>query len=113
MSKNKSAESNYSTPLINLSYIELTSDKANQFKRGLEYSLIDKNKYIKKNLAANFESLVDKVTENLESFKREDFHELLRAFVDIFTKSIYATRDNTYKNLKRIINDANIAVVFW
>ena len=113
MSRSKSAESNYSTPLINLWYIELTSEKANQFKRGLEYSFIDKNKYIKKNLAANFESLVDKVTENLESFKREDFHELLRAFVDIFTKNIYATRDNTYKNLKRIINDPNIAVVFW
>ena len=26
-------------------------------------------------------------------------------------RKIYATRDNTYKNLKRIINDPNIAVV--
>ena len=111
MSKNKSAESNYSTPLINLSYIELTSDETNQFKLGLEYSFIDKNKHIKKNLHANVESLADKVTENLENGKREGFHELLRAYVDIFTKNIHATRDNTYKNLKRIINDTNIAVV--
>ena len=42
---------------------------------------------------------------------KEDFHELLRPYRDIFTKNIYATRDNTYKNLKRIINDPNIAVV--
>ena len=94
-----------------MSYIELTSDEADQFKLGLEYNFVDKNKYIKKNLAANFESLADKVTENLKSCKREDFHELLGAYVDIFTENIYATRDNTYKNLKRIINDANIAVV--
>ena len=31
--------------------------------------------------------------------------------MDIFTKNIYAARDNTYKNLERIINDPNIAVV--
>ena len=31
--------------------------------------------------------------------------------MDIFTKNIYATCDNTYKNLKSIINDPNIAVV--
>ena len=111
MSKNKSAESNYSTLLIFLSYIQLISDKTAQFKLGLEYSFIDKNKHIKKNLPANFESLADKVTENLENCKRQDFHELLRAHVDIFTKNIYATRDNTYKRLKRRVNDPNIAVV--
>ena len=42
MSKNKSAESNYSTPLMNLSYIELTSNEADQLKLGLEYSFTDK-----------------------------------------------------------------------
>ena len=72
--------------------------------------MIKINKRIKKNLAANVESLADKVTENLKNCKRKDFHQLLRAYVDIFTKNIYATRDNTYKNLKRITNDPNIAV---
>ena len=80
MSKNKSSESNYSTPLINLSYIELTSNEANQLKLGLEYSFTDKNKHIKNNLATNFESLADNVTENLENYKREDFHEFLRTY---------------------------------
>ena len=79
MSKNKSEESNYSTPLINVSYIALTFKQTNQFKLGLKYSFIDKNKHIKKKLAANFEWLADKVTNNLENGKREDFHELLRA----------------------------------
>ena len=35
---------------------------------------------------------------------------MLRAYLDIFTKNIYATH-NTYKNLKRIINNPNIAAV--
>ena len=41
----------------------------------------------------------------------EDFHEFLRAYTDIFTKHIYATKDFTYKNLKNIIKDENIAVL--
>ena len=103
--------STYSTPLINLSSIELTSDEINQFKFGLHYSFVDKNKNIEKHLAANFESLADKITENLDSHKWEDFHEFLRAYVDIFTKNVYATTDYTYKHLKRIVKDLNLLVV--
>ena len=69
-----------------------------------------KIKNIKKHIAANFESLADKITENLDSHKREDFHEFLRADVDIFTKNVYATTDYTYKHLKRIIKDTNLVV---
>ena len=77
----------------------------------MHYSFVDKSKNIKKHLAANFESLADKITENLDSHKREDFHEFLRADVDIFTKNVYATTDYTYKHLKRIIKDPNLVVV--
>ena len=37
---------------------------------------------------------------------------MLRAYVDIFIKNIYGTRNNTYKSLKYIINELNIAVVY-
>ena len=40
--------STYSTPLINISSIELTSDETNQFKFGLHYSFVVKNKNLKK-----------------------------------------------------------------
>ena len=72
---------------------------------------VDESKNMKKHLAANFESLADKITENLDSHKREEFHELLRAYVDIFTKNAHATTDYTYKHLKRIIKDPNLVVV--
>ena len=64
-----------------------------------------------KNLAANFESFADKITENLDSHKGEEFHEFLRAYVDIFTKNAHATTDYTNKHLKRIIKDPNLVVV--
>ena len=33
-----------------------------------------------------------------------------RAYMDIFTRNIYATSDYTFKNLKRVTNYTNIAV---
>ena len=42
MSNNKRGGSNYSTPLTNLAYIELTFNEIDQFELGLEYSFIDK-----------------------------------------------------------------------
>lgn len=33
-----------------------------------------------------------------------------RAYMDIFTRNIYATPDYTFKNLKRVTNYTNIAV---
>ena len=74
--------------------------------------MLIKSKNIKKHLVANFEFLADKITENLDSHKRVDFHEFLRVYVDIFTKNgLYATTDYTYKHLKRIIKDPNLVVV--
>ena len=58
-----------------------------------------------------FESLADKIPENLDSHKWEDFHEFLRTYVDIFTKNVYATTNYTCKHLKRIIKDPNLVAV--
>ena len=43
---------------------------------------MDKNKHIKKNLAANLELVAEKVTNSLEKKVRKDFHEFLRAHTD-------------------------------
>ena len=88
----------YSTSLTNLSSIELTSDESNQLKFGLHYSFVNKYKNIKNHPVLNFQYLADKITENLDSHKRENFHEFLRAYVDVFTKNIYGTTDYTYKH---------------
>ena len=69
--------------------------------------LLIKIKASKKHLAANFESLADKITDNLDSHKREDFQEFLKAYVmtglvnDWIRDGIYkVTADNTLDDLK-------------
>ena len=55
---------------------------------GRDYSFVDKNKHVKKNIAASTENVVEAVPKGLDSEKREDFHELLRAYTDIFSKNL-------------------------
>ena len=109
--KREKVSDSYKTPIINLPNIKLTLKESKQLNLGLEFSFVDKNKDIKNFLAANFESIADRITDNLQNDQRENFHEFLRAYVDIFTKSVYTTTDYTYKHLKRIINDKNLVVV--
>ena len=100
-----------STFLINPSCIELTTDETNQFKLWLEYKLFVKKNHFNENLAANNKLLPDKISENLKSCKFEDFHKPICVYEEMLTKTIYANCDYTYKNLKYVINDPNIALV--
>ena len=109
--KEKKISDSYKTPIIDLSNTELTLEESRQLNLVLEYSFVDKTKNIEKFLAANFKSIADRITDNLQSDQRENVHEFLRAYVDISTKSVYTTLDYTYKHLKRIINDKNLVVV--
>ena len=76
----------YSVSVINLSDDHLT--KVETQSLGLKYCFVDKNKYVKKNLASNFEYISDKVTNKVDTDSREDFHKFLRAYTDIFTKNV-------------------------
>ena len=78
---------------------------------GLKYSFVDKNKWLKQQLAVNMETVSHSAIKYVENNKVEDFHEFLRAHTDIFTKNIYATKDFTNKNLKNIINNDKLAIV--
>ena len=91
--------------------LTLKQKEKDQLKLGLEYSFVDKNKHIKKNLAANLECIADTITNKLENDKKEEFHEFLRAYTDIVAKNIYHTKDDSYNNLKRIIKEDSMVVV--
>ena len=108
---NPSITPDYNIPIINLSIIYLNVKELNQLKMGRDYSFLDKNKHVKKNIAASTENVVEAVVKGLESKKREDFHELLRAYTDIFSKNLYFSMDQTYSNLKHLIKDESIDVI--
>ena len=78
---------------------------------GLEYSFVDKGKRLKQQLAVNMETVSNSAIKCVEDNKVEDFREFLRAYTDIFTENIYATKDFTNKNLKNMINNDKLAIV--
>ena len=59
----------------------------------------------------NLETLASQASSFVDHTKLEDFHEFLRAYADIFTKNIYATKDYTYKNLKNLIENKDLVVI--
>ena len=109
--QNNTPVSKYKAPIINLSNYELSDIERKELEIGLEYSFVDKNERLKQQLAVNMETVSHSATKYVEDNKVEDFHEFLRAYTDIFTKNIYATKDFTYKNLKNMINNDKLAVV--
>ena len=80
----------------------------NTLKLGLHHSNVDKNKYIKQYLPVEMESLADTADLKVADENKESFHEFLRKCTNIFTSNIYATKDETYKNLKGFINNTDI-----
>ena len=44
---------------------------------GLDYSVVDQNKQVKKNIAASMENVAEAVDKDLDKEQEEDFHELL------------------------------------
>lgn len=111
ISRNLSTKIRYLIPVINLTDKHIAEKELRQLSLGFDHGFVDKNKHIKKNLASNLEVIAEKVTPLLNNDKREDFHEFLRAYTDILSKNVYATKDDTYHNLKRIIQDSSLAVV--
>ena len=102
---------NYSTPIINLSNYYLLIQETQQLKLGWDYCFVDKNKDVRRFLAANMESLADSIKGNIDHKNSEHFHEFLRGYTDIFTNNIYATKDYTDHNLRGIIQNKDIVVV--
>ena len=70
----KTPMSNYRVLIINLSNYELSEAERKQLKLGLEYSFVNKNRDLKKNLAANLETLASQTSSFVDHTKLEDFH---------------------------------------
>ena len=77
----------------------------------MDHCFVDKNKDVPRFLAANMESLADRVKGNIDHKYLEHFHEFLRGYTDIFTSKIYATKDYTYHDLRSMIQNKDIVVV--
>ena len=79
--KKKPCRTNYSVLTINSSNYNLSNQKRQQLKLGLEY-FVDKNKDIWRFLAANMESLAESIKGNINHKNLEHFHEFLSGYTD-------------------------------
>ena len=101
----------HSVLIINLSNYNPSNQEKQQLKLGFDYCFVDKNKDIRRFLAANMESLANSVNGNIDHKNLEHFHKYLRGYTNIFTNNIYATKDYTYHNLRGMIQNKKIVVV--
>ena len=98
-------------PIVNLTKYVLSAVERSQLELGLEYSFINKSKNQRKFLAANLESICQKVDKDIDQAMKEEFHEFLRGYTDIFIKNVSNTKDHTYNDLKRLIVNKNLCVL--
>ena len=47
----------------------------------------------------------------VDQSKLGDFHEFFRAYTDIFTNNVLKTKDETFKNLKKLIMNKDIIIL--
>ena len=98
-------------PIVNLTKYVLSTVERLQLELGLEYSFISKSKNQRKFLAANLESICQRVDKNIDQGQKQEFHELRRGYTDIFIKNVNNTKDDTYNNLKALIKNKNLCVL--
>ena len=94
-------------PVKNLSDYDTDTSS---LKYGLRHSFIDKNKFIKRDLAVEFESLVTTADKLITLEQKEEFHEFLRHTTDLLSQNVYHTKDNTFKETHKIRNNNNVVI---
>ena len=78
---------------------------------GLHHSFTDKNKYFKRNVAIELETLARILDAHVTHTEKESFHEYLRSATNIIPKNVYTDVDNTYKPLSNLINNKDIVIL--
>ena len=78
---------------------------------GSKQCFVDKNKYIKKDIAVEFETLCSSVDKDISPDDKENFHEFLRSATNTFIQNVYRTKDNTYNLLKPLKTNKDIVLL--
>ena len=79
-------------------------------KYGLHHSFIDKNRFIKRHLGVEFESLASSVDTFVPPESKEEFHQFLRNTTYKLSNNVYRTRDTMYHKTKFIRNNKDTVI---
>ena len=105
---NKLPKDKYNIPVLNLSSESLD---LSSLKYGLHQSFVDKNKYVKRNVAVGMESIAVRLDKYVDISRKETFHEFLKSSTNIISNNIYSERDNTVKLLSPLIKNDKIVIL--
>ena len=83
-------------PVINLLSSVLDTKP---LKYGLHQSFTDKSKFVKRNVAVEFESLAASLEHYVEQYNKKAFHKYLCSCKNKITKNIYTNKDDTFTSL--------------
>ena len=106
--KSKKNKNSYTIPVISLSSEDLDTKP---LKYGLHHSFTDKNKYVKRNIALELESLVRSLIKFVDQSLKEFFHKSLRSSTNVLAKNIYSDKDTTFKSLNSLRKNNDIVVL--
>ena len=80
-------------------------------KYSLHHSFIDKNRYIKRDLGVELETLAANVDEFVFPEVKEEFHQFLRNTTNTLTNNVYHTKDDTCNKTKSLRDNKNIVIL--
>ena len=106
--KSNKKNDSYAVPVINLFSKDLDTKP---LKYGLHHSFTDKNKYVKRNLAVELNSLATSLDTFVDQSLKEFFHEYLRFSINFLAKHIYSDKDTTFKSLNSLRKNKDIVAL--
>ena len=80
-------------------------------KYDLPHSFIDKNRFVKRDLGVELESLATNIDEFVSPEVKEEFHQFLRNTTYTLTNNVYHTKDDTYNKTKSLRDNKNIVIL--
>ena len=98
----------YTVPIINISSYAVNTIP---LRYGLNYSFVDKNRYVKRDIAVEFENLISLIDDNINDNNKQLAYDFLRSSSNTFTQNIYRAKDKTFSSLNKLRNNNNIVIL--
>ena len=77
----------------------------------MEHSFVDKNKFVKRDIAVEFENLLTKIDDAIPITEKENAYEFLRASTTNVSQNIFRCKDTVFKSLKNICDNKDIVLL--
>ena len=82
-----------------------------KLRYGLHHSYTNKNKYIKRDIAVEFETLATILDPFVNQSSKETRHEYLKSSTKVIANNVYQDSDNIFKSVNNLRNNSNIIIL--